>query len=505
MSYATREIPPHVNTSIKTHARSGSLSSIKSPASPFDPLYAALSSAQSRYTLSNPKSLKAHNEACQDFPGGNTRTVLHASPFPLTFANGKGCELTTLDGDVYIDFLGEYTAGIYGHSNEIIASAVSEAMKNGWNFGGPNQYERELASKVTKRFGPSGIELVRFTNSGTEANTMAIAASVAYTGRKKLLVFRNGYHGGTLSFPSSLNKQNVNLPHDFVLAPYNDISGTQSVIDRLPSNSLAAVIVELVQGSGGAIVGSVDFLRYLNTAAHKIGALFIVDEVMTSRLSYHGLSASLGLKPDLLTLGKWIGGGMTFGAFGGRKEGGVMSMFDPRSGVLGHSGTFNNNVVTMAAGCAGVDIYNEEAVVLLNALGETLRAGVEAVLKKHGITKISEERCPEKNEDESPFTGIKSEHVTNGISVESLSISEERKGKSTMWVSGQGSMMCIHFGGENEASLMPLFWHHMLENGIYMAQRGFIALNLELTTGHVEQFITAVDAFVGKYRMVLTS
>ena len=174
--------------------------------------------------------------------------------------------------------------------------------------------------QVTKRFCPSGIELVRFTNSGTEANTMALAAAVAYTGRTKVLAFKNGYHGGTLSFPLTTNKINANLPHDFILAPYNNISGTQTILDSLPKDSLAAIIVECIQGSGGAIPGNENFLHFLNTRANKLGALFIVDEVMTSRLSYHGLSSELGLTPDLVTLGKWVGGGMTFGAFGGRKE-----------------------------------------------------------------------------------------------------------------------------------------------------------------------------------------
>lgn len=167
---------------------------------------------------------------------------------------------------------------------------------------------------------------------------MALSAAIAFTGRKKILAFTNGYHGGTLSFPSSLSEVNANLPHEFVLAPYNDVEGTKFVITSLPSSSLAAIIVEPIQGSGGCIVGSKPFLAYLNKAAKDLGALFIVDEVMTSRLSYHGYSSSLGLKPDLITLGKWIGGGMTFGAFGGRKDRGVMSMFDPRNGILGHSG-----------------------------------------------------------------------------------------------------------------------------------------------------------------------
>jgi glutamate-1-semialdehyde 2,1-aminomutase len=209
-------------------------------------------------------------------------------------------------------------------------------------------------SQVTQRFSPSGVELIRFTNSGTEANTMALAAAVAFTNRNKILAFSNGYHGGTLTFHSGPSRRpSVNLPHDFIVAPFNDITETKTIISKLPKDTLAAIIVEPIQGNGGCIVGTKQFLHFLNQEAHRLGALFIVDEVMTSRLSYHGYSHELGLRPDLITLGKWIGGGMTFGAFGGRKVGGVMSMFDPRNGVLSHSGTFNNNAVTMAAGLWG--------------------------------------------------------------------------------------------------------------------------------------------------------
>lgn len=130
---------------------------------------------------------------------------------------------------------------------------------------------------------------------------MALAAAVAFTKRKTIIAFKNGYHGGTLSFPNQLKLTNVNLPHHFVLAPYNDIKGTRTVLSSLPANSLAAIIVEPMQGSGGCVVGTKAFLQFLDAQAHKHGALFIVDEVMTSRLAYHGLSWVLGLKPDLVT------------------------------------------------------------------------------------------------------------------------------------------------------------------------------------------------------------
>jgi glutamate-1-semialdehyde 2,1-aminomutase len=348
-----------------------------------------------------------------------------------------------------------------------------------------------ILSQVTQRFAPSGIELVRFTNSGTEANTMALGAAVAFTGRKTILTFSNGYHGGTLTFHSPPSKTNVNLPHDFVVAPFNDIEGTRQILSSIPKDTLAAIIVEPVQGSGGCIVGTKYFLQFLNEEAHRLGALFIVDEVMTSRLSYHGYSAELGLRPDLVTIGKWVGGGMTFGAFGGRKDGVVMCMFDPRGGVLSHSGTFNNNIVTMAAGCAGMDIYTKEEVKRLNALGEDLKSSIEALIKKHGISEHKPSNKTESNELESPFTGQADEP------------SETRDESPRMSISGKGSMLAIHFSGESGNSLLALFWHHMLENGIYLAPRGFMALNMELKQKHVDAFVAATEEFVVKFKQAL--
>lgn len=286
---------------------------------------------------------------------------------------------------------------------------------------------------------------------------MALAASVALTGRPNILAFKNGYHGGTIYFPTHPSPSNVNLPHSFVLAPYNDIAGTEEVLSTIPKESLAAIIVEPLQGSGGSIPGTPEFLNYLNKIAHELGALFIVDEVMTSRLSYHGLSHRLGLTPDLVTLGKWVGGGMTFGAFGGRREGGVMSLFDPRNNILSHSGTFNNNIITMAAGCVGMDIYDESQLNRLNKLGETLKSSVTSTLEKYGVGK-------------------------------------------EMYITGLGSILGIHFSGPHEGTLTTLFWHHMLDVGLYFAARGYIALNIELEGKHVERFVQGVEGFVKSYK-----
>ncbi|KAI9760756.1 MAG: hypothetical protein M4579_001494 [Chaenotheca gracillima] len=450
-------------------------------ASKTDPLESALTRSHLDYTVRNPKSLQLYNESVSHLPGGNTRTVLHAAPFPLTYASGKSCMLTSVDGDTYTDFLGEYTAGIYGHSHPTILKAIHQALSNGWNFGGNNLYEKELAKIVCDRFSPT-LEMVRFTNSGSEANLMAIGAAVNYTGRRKVLVFSNGYHGGTLGFPYPAPEKSINVPHDFVVAPYNNIGKTRALLFGLQPGSLAAILVEPVQGSGGVVEGRSEFLHYLREAATEYGALLIFDEVMTSRLSYRGLGSKLGIQPDLITLGKWVGGGMSFGAFGGRKD--IMAMFDPRNKILTHSGTFNNNVVSMAAGIAGCNLLNEGELTKLNALGESLKKEVDALLTRYGLA------------SKQATDGISSATQQNGATV-----AEEKQ--PTMYINGVGSMLCVHFTGPRAQTLQALFYHHMLKENIYIAARGFMALNIELKQHHVDEFVAAVEKFLTHFEGAL--
>ena len=151
-----------------------------------------------KFTIENPKSLYNWLDTHSVMPGGNTRTVLHYDPFPVTVVKGKGSHLYDLDGHEYIDFLGEYSAGLYGHNNPKILNVIKETMDSGLVLGGPNIWESKLASEICSRF--SSIEKVRFTNSGTEGNLMAIGAARAYTGRNDIMIFEGCYHGGVLNF-----------------------------------------------------------------------------------------------------------------------------------------------------------------------------------------------------------------------------------------------------------------------------------------------------------------
>ena len=413
----------------------------------------ALSAAIGAYTAANPESGRRHATASKVMPGGNTRSSLFYAPFPLCIVRGEGSRLWDADGHGYVDFLAEFTAGIFGHSNATIRAAIDRALDDGINLSGHNQLEAKLAAVVCDRF-PS-IDLVRFTNSGTEANLMAIATAIAHTGRSRVIVFEGGYHGGVLSFPRGGSR--VNVPHEFIVAPYNDLDATAHLI-RAAGRDLAGILVEPMLGAGGCIPASPEFLAMLREEATRCGAVLIFDEVMTSRLSPGGRQAILGIVPDMTTLGKYIGGGMAFGAFGGRAD--MMSLFDPRRpDALGHAGTFNNNTVTMAAGLAGMtEVLTPERSRDLNHRGDRLRDRLNALFKERG---------------------------------------------ACLRVTGLGSMMNIHASGEAARAARELVFFDLIARGLYLAHRGLIALSLPITDTETAVFADAMTDVLDTRRDVL--
>jgi glutamate-1-semialdehyde 2,1-aminomutase len=415
----------------------------------------ALAEAEELYRRRNPKSLAQHRAACEAMPGGNTRSAIHVDPFPLTMVRGEGARLWDLDGHEYVDFLSEFTAGIYGHSHPVILRAISVALEGGLNFGAHNMTEARFAAAVCARF-PS-IELVRFTNSGTEANLMAVSAARAITGRPKILVFEGGYHGGVFYFRG--HGSPLNAPFEYLLGRFNDIEAVEALV-RPHRAELAAILVEPMQGTTGCIPAERSFLAGLRALADDTGALLIFDEVMTSRLAPGGLQEAHGILPDLTTLGKYIGGGMSFGAFGGRAD--IMERFDPRRpDAFQHAGTFNNNVLTMNAGLAGLtEIYTPERARALNAWGGGLRGRLNAVVQSHGLAM--------------QFTGL-------------------------------GSMFSVHMtdapirsqedADRGNAALRDLFYFDLLARGIWFAKRGMFALSIALDESDGDKLVDAVDDF----------
>src|SRR5262249_17255741 len=192
--------------------------------------------------------------------------------------------------------------------------------------------------------------LVLSTRAGPEANLMALSLARAAGGPPAVMVFERAYHGGVLDF--SHGRSPLVVPFDWIEAPFNDTERTLALIEQ-NAGKLAAVILEPMQGAGGCIAADRSFLAALREACTRHGIVLVFDEVMTSRVASGGMQKAVGITPDMTTFGKYLGGGLSFGAFGGKAD--IMGRLDPRRGdALSHAGTFNNNVLSMAAGCAGL-------------------------------------------------------------------------------------------------------------------------------------------------------
>jgi glutamate-1-semialdehyde 2,1-aminomutase len=428
-------------------------------------LESAIADARSRYASLNPLSAAADKDAERYLPGGNTRSVLHFDPFPLTMVQGEGAEVTDLDGHRYIDFVGEYSAGLFGHSNDIIKAAVREALDCGIVMGAPTRYERDLAGLLCERY-PS-VDKLRFCNSGTEANLMALCTARVVTGRNKLLAFNDAYHGGVVKFTAGAGA--LNVPFDFVLADFNDIGGTAGLIDQV-RDELAAVIVEPILGAGGNIQANRDFLYMLREKTAEVGALLIFDEVKTARHGPAGIQGLLGIEPDLTTLGKFIGGGLPTGAFGG--PGHVMAHFNPKQkGTLAHAGTFNNNVCSMAAGCVAMsEIFTPVRATEFYEWSEAFRQSLNEMFAQKEVP---------------------------------------------MYANGLASMIAIHFSREATKrpaditagcrSLRPLLHMEMLLDGISICTRGDLFLSLPMTDEHLSAARDALGRFADRYKPLIES
>jgi len=424
---------------------------------------AALAAAEKRFVHANPASAQRHREATASMPGGNTRAVMWYPPFPLALASAEGCRVRDLDGHEYLDLVCEYGAGFYGHSNAKIAAALNEVIHDGVLLGAPNQYEARYAAALCERF--PALQRVRFCNSGTEANIMALSTARAVTGRDKILVFRDGYHGGVLTFAHGGSQ--LNLPFPYVFADYNDVAGSEALI-RQHADELAAVIVEPMMGGGGCIPGSYEFLSMLRNVTRETGTVLIFDEVITSRLAYSGLHGEHGIIPDLLTMGKYLGGGASFGCFGGSV--GIMERFDPASAkAFSHGGTFNNNVLSMAAGLCGLtEVLTAAESERINALGDHLRNALNRSLENSGVAAT---------------------------------------------VIGRGSVMNLHFTqgpvetpaqlGSADARLLQLYQLEMLHRGQFVTPRGMLALSLPFSEADVVQFVAAFDDFLDSCKSLL--
>lgn len=346
--------------------------------------------------MSIDNSLKAFEEAQQLIPGGvnsPVRAFKSVGGTPLFIAQGEGGYLVDIDGNRYVDYVQSWGPLLFGHRDESIENAVIEAVKHGLSFGAPTQAESDLAKLVISMF--DSMDKIRFVSSGTEAVMSAIRLARGFTGRDDIVKFTGCYHGhsdsllvqagsGAATFG---NPSSPGVPADFtkhtLLAEYNNIESVKKCF--ADSKNIACVIIEPIAGNMGLVPADKEFLHELRILCDAHGTLLIFDEVMSGfRATLHGAESITGVKPDIVTLGKVIGGGMPVGAFGARAE--IMAKLSPEGPVY-QAGTLSGNPVAMAAGLAAISKLknNPQVIATLNERAVRLVEGMQKEAAACGI------------------------------------------------------------------------------------------------------------------------
>jgi glutamate-1-semialdehyde 2,1-aminomutase len=414
-------------------------------------------------------SKKAFQEAQELIPGGvdsPVRAFSSVGGTPLFITEGKGAYLKDIDGNEYIDYVQSWGPLIFGHRDETIETAVIDAVKHGLSFGAPTLAETRLAKMVTELF--DSIDKVRFVSSGTEAVMSAIRLARGFTGRDDIVKFTGCYHGhsdsllveagsGAATFG---NPSSPGVPADFtkhtLLAEYNNIESVKECFKD--SNDIACVIIEPIAGNMGLVPAEKEFLKELRELCDANGTLLIFDEVMSGfRATLHGAESITGVKPDLVTLGKVIGGGMPVGAFGGRRD--IMAKLSPEGPVY-QAGTLSGNPVAMAAGAAALTKLKANAKVIdvLNTRAQRLVEGMQEAAANEGIA-----------------------------------MQIETRGSMFGFFFNQKPVKNFQDATESDAELFAKFHSGMLESGFYFAcslyETGFIST--AITDTMIEDTITA--------------
>lgn len=307
-------------------------------------------------------------------PGGNTRSTVYVPPHPPYAASGQGAVVVDENGHAVIDCNNNYTSLIHGHANAQVLDAAFGAARQGTAFGLPTKYEVNMAECLAAR---TGIEQWRFCNSGTEAVLMMLRAARAYTGRDVIIRFEGSYHGtGDDVADQSSPGVARSARESVIVLPQGDLQALTSTLDRQGS-TIAAILIDLMPNRAGLRPASPEFVSELRKLADEYGALLAIDEVISLRLHWSGFHKHYGVEPDLISVGKIIGGGFPAGALGGRED--ILRKFRPgeRNPIM-WGGTFTANPVTMAAGLTAMQLYDKAAVTALNTAGERLRAQLQS-------------------------------------------------------------------------------------------------------------------------------
>lgn len=305
-------------------------------------------------------------------PGGIGRTSLAVGEQTPFVVRGEGYRIWDESGRELIDANNNFTVAIHGHAHPEIVEAAERALRDGASFGLPNLHEWRHAELLLQRF--PDLDQVRYTNSGTEAVMTALRVARAHTARDACIVVQDGYHG-TSDVALCAGGHTRGVPQgvidDVTLVPINDTAALRAAVENDPGR-YAAVLVDLLPNRAGLVSLTSEFIELARELATAHGIVLIVDEVISFRLAPNGLSGAYGITPDLVTVGKVIGGGFPVGAVVGREEV-TRELAVSRPNFLEHGGTFSGNPVSMAAGAVSLQLLTPEEIARLNALGETAR------------------------------------------------------------------------------------------------------------------------------------
>ena len=378
-------------------------------------------------------------------PGGVSSPVRAVKPFPFYVKSARGCRITDVDDNVYIDYCMGYGPLILGHAPDPVREAIAGQLEKGWLYGTPCELEVRYARKI-REYLPS-MQMLRFVNTGGEATMSAIRVARGFTGRDKIIKMEGGFHGAhdgvlvkagsgaaTLGTPDSLGVPK-DVARNTLQVPFNDVRSLEAALET-NKEEVACVIMEPIMCNMGPILPQEGYLRAVRNLTNEYGALLIFDEVITGfRIGMYGAQGYYGVEPDLTTLGKIAGGGLPIGIFGGRRD--IMEKIAPQGGVY-QAGTFNGNPLSLAAGMAAVEYMDKNRVHLkLNQSGDSLRSALTELL---------------------------------------------RRMKLDFSVAGIASLFGIFFGPKPEnyrdalncnKELYMQFWSHMLENGVFLPPSQF--------------------------------
>jgi len=428
----------------------------------------------SRYRERSPGSLMRHEEALRYLPAGDTRSSTWFSPYPTYMVAGEGAWLTDCDGNRYLDLLNNYTSLAHGHAQPQIVEYAADQLTRGTVFGSATEPQVALAKLLIERV-PS-FEMLRFTNSGTEATMMMMRAARAYTGRDIIVKMDGGYHGShdfvEVSISADLDSSRSPMArvegrgvpnavlNAVMVAPFNDLNTLDALLEQ-HHGRIAGIIVEPMPSSGGMVPPAPGYLRGLRALADKYGVLLLFDEIVTLRLSTGGLQAIEGAIPDLTAVAKIIGGGFPVGAFGGRQD--IMELFNPAASreFVFHSGTFNGNNMTMTAGLQAMRRLDQAAIERINRLGESLGAGINRAFQSLGIGA----QCL-------GYGSLQQIHWTDEPVV---NLADARR------------------AGEGIGKLRQLLHLELLNRGIFISSRGMFSISTPITEADVALALAAVE------------